>query len=336
MKPLVSVLMPVYNAEKYLAAAIGSVLAQTYGDFELLICDDASTDGSLDVVRSFDDARITVFSNDENLGNAATRNRLTERAAGQYIAVLDADDTAEPDRLAKQVDFLEKHPDIGLCGSWVNIIAHYGERKGGLKNLTHPKELRINLLFSVPFIHSSVMARADLMRANPYDPEFRQSQDYELWCRLADLTSLANIPEYLANYRWHYTNISITSASRQNHLKREVNRRQLRKLGIEPSEKELDLHQASFLAGLYDKEDGREKTEPKELEAWFRKLVKANNKVGRYPKTMFRAYVWSRWMVFCRMSGHTGKAFFPSFASAHPGVLVRLVRFVTHFAGKRV
>ena len=126
MKPLVSVLMPVYNAEKYLAASIGSILAQTYGDFELLICDDASTDGSLEIVRSFDDTRMTLLTNRENLGNAATRNRLIEHASGEYVAVLDADDTAEPDRLARQVDFLERNPEIGLCGSWVNVIGHDG------------------------------------------------------------------------------------------------------------------------------------------------------------------------------------------------------------------
>ncbi len=336
MKPLVSVLMPVYNAEKYLAASIGSILAQTYGDFELLICDDASTDGSLEIVRSFDDTRMTLLTNRENLGNAATRNRLIEHASGEYVAVLDADDTAEPDRLARQVDFLERNPEIGLCGSWVNVIGHDGERRGRLKNLTNPKELRINLLFSVPFIHSSVMARADLMKSNPYDPEFRQSQDYELWCRLADLTLLANIPEYLVDYRWHYTNISITSANPQNLLKREVNRRQILKLGIEPSERELDLHQAAFLAGLYAKDESAKKIEPKELEAWFEKLVDANNSVGRYPKAMFRAYVWSRWMVFCYISGHVRKAFFPSFASPAPAVLARLIRFILHFAGKRM
>lgn len=336
MKPLVSVLMPVYNAEKYLAASIGSILAQTYGDFELLICDDASTDGSLEIVRSFDDTRMTLLTNRENLGNAATRNRLIEHASGEYVAVLDADDTAEPDRLARQVDFLERNPEIGLCGSWVNVIGHDGERRGRLKNLTNPKELRINLLFSVPFIHSSVMARADLMKSNPYDPEFRQSQDYELWCRLADLTLLANIPEYLVDYRWHYTNISITSANPQNLLKREVNRRQILKLGIEPSERELDLHQAAFLAGLYAKDESAKKIEPKELEAWFEKLVDANNSVGRYPKAMFRAYVWSRWMVFCYISGHVRKAFFPSFASPAPAVSARLIRFILHFAGKRM
>ena len=336
MKPLVSVLMPVYNAEKYLAASIGSILAQTYGDFELLICDDASTDGSLEIVRSFDDTRMTLLTNRENLGNAATRNRLIEHASGEYVAVLDADDTAEPDRLARQVDFLERNPEIGLCGSWVNVIGHDGERRGRLKNLTNPKELRINLLFSVPFIHSSVMARADLMKSNPYDPEFRQSQDYELWCRLADLTLLANIPEYLVDYRWHYTNISITSANPQNLLKREVNRRQILKLGIEPSERELDLHQAAFLAGLYAKDESAKKIEPKELEAWFEKLVDANNSVGRYPKAMFRAYVWNRWMVFCYISGHVREAFFPSFASPAPAVLARLIRFILHFAGKRM
>lgn len=333
MTPLVSVLMPVYNAGDYLAAAIGSILGQTYDNFELLICDDASTDRSLETARSFCDPRITVYANGQNMGNAATRNRLTEQARGKYIAVLDADDTAEPERLARQVDFLEKHPDIGLCGTWVNIIAHYGERRGSIKNLTHPQELRINLLFSVPFIHSSVMARTALMRANPYDSAFRQSQDYELWCRLADITHLANIPEYLANYRWHNTNISVTATTPQSKLKREVNRRQIRKLGIEPTEKELDLHQAAFKAELYNKKDF-EQTDPAELEAWFGKLIAANTATGRYPKAMFRAYVWSRWAVFCRLTRHTGKAFFPRFASADPAVLVRLARFVAHFAGK--
>ncbi len=333
MKPLVSVLMPVYNAERYLAAAIGSIMAQTYEEFELLICDDASTDGSLALARSFDDPRITIFTNEKNLGNAATRNKLTVQANGQYIAVLDADDTALPHRLETQVRFLENHPGIGLCGSWVNVVNPDGSPKGRLKNLTHPKELRVNLLFSVPFIHSSVIARAELMKANHYDPEFKQSQDYELWCRLADIDRLANIPQYLADYRWHDTNISVKSVDPQSLLKREVNRRQIRKLGIEPTEKELDLHQAAFRGGLYRKDDyGR--TAPAELEMWFGKLIAANKQTGRYPRAMLRAYIWSRWAIFCRITGHTGKAFFPSFASANPAVLMRLMRFLLHFAGK--
>lgn len=333
MTPLVSVLMPVYNAEKYLAAAIGSILTQTYANFELLICDDASEDGSLALARSFDDDRITVLTNEKNTGNAATRNKLAEHAQGKYIAILDSDDTACPDRLEKQVAFLEKHPGTGLCGTWVNIITPDGTPRGRLKNLTRPKEIRVNLLFSVPFIQSSVMARTDIMRANPYDPDFRQSQDYELWCRLADITPLVNIPEYLVSYRWHDTNISVKSTAPQNDLKREVNRRQIRKLGIEPTEKELDLHTATFRSGLYAEKDYGQ-ISPGELEAWLSKLLSANKKTGRYPKAMLRAYIWSRWAVFCRLSGHTGKAFFPSFASANPAVIAGLLRFVIHFAGK--
>lgn len=331
--PLVSVLMPVYNAERYLAAAIGSILCQTLGDFELIVCDDASTDGSLELARTFDDHRMRVVANEENLGNAATRNRLVSLARGRYIAILDADDLAHPGRLEKQARFLETHPKIGMCGTWADVVTPEGSRRGRLKNLTRPKELRINLLFSVPFVQSSVMARTELMRDNPYDPEFRQSQDYELWCRLADIAPLANIPEYLVDYRWHGSNISITGANPQTRLRREVNRRQIRKLGIEPTQHELDLHVAAFRSDLYRKDDYGS-VPPEELRDWYVRLLEANKAEKRYPRAMFRAYLWARWAVFCRLTGRTSKAFFPSFASANPAVVAMLIRFVLHFARK--
>ena len=331
--PLVSVVMPVYNAEKYLSAAISSVLTQTLTDIELIVCDDASSDDSLEIARSFSDTRITVIANDQNIGNAATRNRLISLARGKYIAILDADDLALPTRLDKQVRFLESHPDIGLCGTWGNVITPEGTNRGHLKNLTHPKDIHVNLLFSVPFIQSSVMARADIMKANPYDPDFRQSQDYELWCRLDDLTLLANIPEYLVDYRWHGTNISVTSTSPQVRLRREVNRRQIQKLGINPTEHDLDLHTAAFRSELYKKEDYKT-TDLTELEQWYNTLLSANKKTKRYSPYIMQAYIWARWIVFCRLTGNMTKAFFPSFASANPLVLTRLLYYVLHFARK--
>jgi glycosyltransferase involved in cell wall biosynthesis len=118
ISPKISVVMPVYNGKEYLALAVESILRQTFADFEFIIINDGSTDNSADIAASYEDPRIKLLHNDKNLGLIPSFNRGLENSRGEYIARMDADDIAFPDRFKKQVAFLDDHPDIALCGSW--------------------------------------------------------------------------------------------------------------------------------------------------------------------------------------------------------------------------
>src|SRR3989344_2183131 len=118
----VSVIMPVYNGEKYIADSVQSVLAQTFTDFELIIINDSSTDKTLEVLRRFKDARISIQTNEKNIGSGASRTNAINASTAEYIAILDADDLAFPTRFEKQVAFMDAHPDFGMLATWVRII----------------------------------------------------------------------------------------------------------------------------------------------------------------------------------------------------------------------
>lgn len=216
--PRVSVIMPVYNGETYLAEAIDSVLSQTFPDFELLIHDDGSTDGTAAILRDFAsrDGRIRVSSG-ENLGVGGAPNRMIRDARGDYIARLDADDICLPDRLARQVAILDARPDLDVLGMTAIIIDAAGRRI--VENRMAPTHEEIDarhLRGLCSLTHSSVMMRAEtLRRAGGYDPEYRSAEDIDLWLRLAEVGRLANAPEPGVKYRIHENSISDTKRDEQ-------------------------------------------------------------------------------------------------------------------------
>ena len=202
--PLVSVLLPVYNGVPYLGEAIESILRQTYQRFELIIVNDGSTDDSAAIIASFDDQRIKYFEQ-ENLGLTATLNRAITLSSGGYIARQDADDVSFPERLAKQVAFLERHPDHGMVGSWSEIWEGSRRTKRAHQHPCDNIALKFHLLFGCYFVHTSVMLRSSvLQRVGLYATErSRQPEDYELWSRIlrSGCCKVANLPEKLVAYR---------------------------------------------------------------------------------------------------------------------------------------
>ncbi|MEL4306297.1 glycosyltransferase family 2 protein [Methanococcoides sp. LMO-2] len=156
----VSVIMPVYNAEKYLKDAIESILNQSFKNFELLIINDGSNDKSKAIIESHNDSRIRLLNNEENSGLAKVRNKGIYEAKGEYIAWLDADDISHPLRLEKQVKLLDSHPDVGICGTWVKTIGTKVTHKW--RYPTNPNFIRGRMLFDDPLATSSVMLRKKL------------------------------------------------------------------------------------------------------------------------------------------------------------------------------
>ena len=199
---LVSVLMPAFNASPYLREAIDSILAQTYAHFELIICNDGSTDETAAIAQSFGDSRIVVLHNQNNEGLVFTRNRLVLAAAGTYIAWMDADDIAKPQRLELQVGFLE-HQAVDLCGT-DHISFGVSRKTKRSRGPYHDADIKALLAIYCPLCNPSVMGKAEVFKQNPYSAEYPVAEDYALWQRLAAQGyRFMNLPHALLHYRIH-------------------------------------------------------------------------------------------------------------------------------------
>lgn len=212
----VSVIIPVFNAEKYLHQAIQSILFQTFTDFELIIIDDGSTDNSLTILQSFDDIRIKLIQNQGNQGISTSLNKGIDLAKGKYIARMDADDIAMPERLEKQVAFLEKNPNIDLLGSSIENIDYLGKSKGF--DIADYKKERIEclLVFTCPLYHPTIMAKKTVFEELKYDLNYDGVEDWELWIRIVKKYTIIRTSDVLLQYRRHDNNLSKAVNSAKN------------------------------------------------------------------------------------------------------------------------
>jgi len=294
--PLVSVILSVYNGEKYLAEAIESILNQTYINFEFIIIDDGSTDKSLEIIASYDDKRIVLVSR-ENRGLIASLNEGIEQAKGKYIARMDADDISLPQRFIEQVSYMEEHKDIGVCGSWVEVFGENLNKKIW-KLKTGNDILKLMLLFAVPFAHPSVMIRKRILDEHKivYDKGFLHAEDYKFWIDLSYYTNFANIPKVLFRYRYVKTSISRLAD------KSETNRRQitlanifnilLEELKIKNTNKENKLHYVlmkneRILDNNYVLSD---------FDQYIKKLIEGNNLNAVYSKKKFNLMMGKKYL----------------------------------------
>jgi glycosyltransferase involved in cell wall biosynthesis len=210
--PKVTVLMAVYNGLPHLREAVESIVRQTFSDFELVVVDDGSTDGSGEALAGLADNRIRLLVNEQNQGLTRSLNRGLQAARGEYVARLDADDICAPERLARQVAYLDSNPATALVGSVCRQINEAGEPFGEITQTpTSPTAIYYGLRFNNVLAHSSVMFRREpVAELGGYDEQFQQAQDYDLWSRLADRYPLAALPEPLIRLR-----VSPKSVSRQ-------------------------------------------------------------------------------------------------------------------------
>lgn len=204
VRPTVSVVMPAYNAAKYLREAIDSILAQTYTDFEFIIINDGSTDDTRAIIQSYDDPRIVYLENETNSGICVTLNKGLDAARGRYIARMDADDISLPERLAVQVAFMDAHPDIAVCGTDIQVFGE-GLKDYVFQQIHSPEDCVAGLLFNPCLAHPSVIIRRSILEANHlrYNDEFRGLEDFELWWNISKFSKLNNIAIPLLKYRHH-------------------------------------------------------------------------------------------------------------------------------------
>lgn len=242
MKPKVSVVLPAYNAEKYIAQSIESILGQTFKDFELIIINDCSQDKTWGIIEKFAkrDKRILAISNTKNLKLANSLNKGIELAKGKYIARMDADDWSYPDRLETQYRFMEKHPKVGIVGGSMNVCSEDLKITNSRSYPVSDKKIRSRIFFYSPFSHPLIMIRKDVLdKVGGYDTAFNPAEDYELYFRIGSTSKFANLRKVLLKYR-----VVPNSMTTGGTKKMEVTSLRIRT-------KYFDTYQASLIARIF-------------------------------------------------------------------------------------
>jgi len=297
--PRVTVLLPVYNAEKYIKEAIESMLNQTFRDFELLIINDGSTDKSLEIITSCKDGRIRLIVNEKNEGLIYSLNKGIEMAQGEYIARMDADDICMPERLEIQVEFMENNPNIGVVGSWT--MTDSGEKKFIGKYYSDPAKIKSGFLFGTSLAHPTVMIKKGALGNFRYDENFKHAEDYDLWTRMADSVNFANLTEVLLMHRKHEESVSSTYTDIQTDNAFVIRKRQLEKIGIKATDEELILHSSLRSQSNIDPKIFIEK-----LEVWLNKIKKANYETGYLNDVALLKILKDRWYLACSANSELG------------------------------
>ncbi|EHJ02070.1 glycosyl transferase family 2 [Clostridium sp. DL-VIII] len=250
-KPMVTVLMSVYNGEKFLKEAIESILDQTFTGFEFLIINDGSTDNSVKIIESYKDPRIRLINNEKNLKLIASLNKGISLARGKYIARMDCDDVSMPERLEKEVEFLESSPDYGLVGTHYTVIDGEGKEQYNVSYPSSNELIKLFLSLNCPLAHGSIMGRTELFKKNLYgSKESYAVEDYELWTRIAKMTKIHNIPEYLFKYRVYGESFSDSKTQLMYNQTLELSKKQY----ISNKKEYKELVKRQILSDLYKQE----------------------------------------------------------------------------------
>jgi glycosyltransferase involved in cell wall biosynthesis len=216
-QPAVSVLLPTWNTLRFLPAAVESILAQEFADFELIVVDDGSTDGTGEYLDSLRDPRVRIAQMHGHVGITAALNHGLAQCRGTYVARMDADDISEPNRFTEQVNFLNANLDVGVVGSARLLIDENGAIVGAAGVMYDDLSIRWKCLLGNPLPHPTVMLRRDIFVRHDlrYDQSYSSSQDYELWTRLLPLTHARNLEAPLLRYRLQESSISRSGAAEQ-------------------------------------------------------------------------------------------------------------------------
>ncbi len=207
---LVSVIMPAYNADKFIGEAIESILNQSYKNFELIVIDDGSSDRTLEIIESFKDDRLFIFCNEKNKGISYTTNRGIRKTNGKYIALMDDDDIAESNRLKIQVDYMEKHPQIDILGGRTTYIDEKGELLdyGGIPRY-NPNYIKAVLLFNcMDFMNSTAMIKKDFIVKNNllFEENCFGMQDFKFYIKSSKIGKISAVNEFVLKHRIHENN----------------------------------------------------------------------------------------------------------------------------------
>lgn len=269
--------MPAYNVERYIREAIDSILNQTFRDFEFIIVDDASTDHTLSIIESYKDDRIKIIRNETNLKLAASLNKGLKIAKGKYLARMDADDISHPERLAKLYQFMEKNPDIDICGTTMKL---FGNEDAVWEYNTDDAEIKAGLIWGSTMPHGTVLMRlSTILKHNLFfDESFRLGQDWKYWFDVKDHVKFSNLKEELYYYRREQQNITVQFGHQAKERYSVMHQIMLTSLGIPFTSQELKLHQ--LVIGQFSVVPSPQTL--REARAWLKKLLGYNRSIKAY------------------------------------------------------
>jgi glycosyltransferase involved in cell wall biosynthesis len=306
-----TVLMTVYNGEVYLRENIESILNQTYKDFKFLILDNASTDSSREIIRSYNDPRIELVTLAENIGQAAALNKGLDMIDTPLVARMDADDISLPRRFERQVAFMEAHPEVGVCGTFAVTFFHQDKKEIKYRWPTEPEDIKVKLLFECCLPHPAVMIRKTFFDQYGlrYDEEIGHSFDWELWQRAAEHFELANLPEFHLRYRLHPENESKKTVHLQKTAALKLDDRSLKRLELHKHPLR-QVHRDAAFETFNVKNRGPGFLN--QVVQWFRELENANKKHGIYSQEALHRFLRERLFVVLHYN------------AAHPGLILKL------------
>ena len=306
--PYITVLMPVYNAAPFLREAIDSILNQTFKNFELLIINDGSTDNCEEIILTYKDPRIRYIKNETNIKLISTLNKGIKLSKGKYIVRMDADDISFPDRIEKQVNYMETNPAIALCGTW---FSSFGDRAGISKYQKDNDEIKFRMLYQCHLCHPTIIIRKTILDNFDikYDSNFAHAEDYDFFVRIGEKYLIANIPEVLLKYRIHTQSISNYHKIIQDENSNKVRIRQFKNLGYTISNELLD----DYIKLNYQDYE-KLKSSSIEIKNMFEQIIEKNNESGYLNKKQLNSKIALLWFHYC-YNTHNRKVFYSSFLS---------------------
>lgn len=293
--PVLSIILPVYNSEKFIRETVQSLLNQTFTDFELIIIDDGSTDKSLEVIYSIKDERISVLTNPVNKGIVYSRNLGLREARGLFIAPFDADDIAEPHKFEKQIVFLNSKPEFGMIGSWVKLIDADGNDLNRVWRLNgRPESIPSQLLFRNYFAQSAVVMRKEVMENLYYDDSFAMCEDYMMWINISRKWQVWNYPEYLTYVRIHEGSTTYQEKNLLPFYEAKVYRFLFSPLGLI-----LDQLQIELLLLIKGKKPITDYAILRKIEQFLIIIFEANQKNKIFDSHQLTMVLFDRWLKVC-------------------------------------
>ena len=295
----ISVLLPVYNAEKYIADTLRSVLDQSFEDFELICIDDGSADDSLDILKSFSDPRVRIITNEKNLGLVSTLNRGLEEVNTPLIARMDADDLIHKDRFKWQVEYLDDHPDVDILSGYIQL---FGNQHATWKYPPDHESIKARLLFNPGIAHAASMLRSSVFESGiRYSHEHPHMEDYDLWLRVKDRFRFASLQRVIYYYRKEGHNV--TDQNRNTHEERikEVYKKVLSEIGLEPDLQTLSIH---YQIANWNSVDHP----PRIYWEHIQRVISANKESRIYHQRALESVLLDRWsQLFYRLADHNNK-----------------------------
>ncbi|WP_293788901.1 glycosyltransferase [uncultured Pedobacter sp.] len=299
--PVITVFMAAYNSSGFIEESIASILTQTFKDFEFIIIDDGSTDDTASVVKKFTDSRIRFIQNEGNKGLPYTRNRLLTLAKGEYIAILDSDDIAYPNRLQLQLDFLYAHPEIALCGGHSKIIDKNGLESNNEIIAPTDDSINMRILFTNPFVNSSTMFKTQAFKEVNGYRDYALAEDFDLFIRISEKYKVANIDAFLVKYRIHGENITIKRSEDQEKNELQILKYIQDSLGMPFNITHLNLHKQLFTNNL-------KKTSFLSYFDLLNAMKTANTKSKRFDQQKVNRFLFNKWFEILKSKKANVKA----------------------------